>query len=260
MWDWTLFSLLLLFFFGEGAVLNIPGNSDAYNLQPTHWDSLDCFGAFQKLRRKREGRRERRERKCSLMSQNCLCHLTMLTFRLTAKTSVHYTFVLGLHSRGLSVSSTPPHYSAHPGSPASGSSSAPNLPRIKATVFLLSGQLFWSIKGLGQNASFLAPLSREMVWVRKTQASPCRDECPLPSELCEWCDTQVPFRTKAVSSIHLILGKMTQVSWVQTLLSVPPVVRNVGCQGSQFQELPLTRGSCSTQDYAFCLGAAPFHD
>lgn len=72
------------------------------------------------MRRKREGRRERRERRCSLMSQNCLCHLTMLTFRLTAKTSVHYTFVLGLHSRGLSVSSTPPHYSAHPGSPASG--------------------------------------------------------------------------------------------------------------------------------------------
>lgn len=190
------------------------------------------------------------------MPQNCLCHLTMLKSRIIAMTSVHYTFVLGLDSQELSVSSTPPHYTAHPSSPASGSSSAPNLPRIKATVFLLSGQLVWSVKGLGQNASFLAPLRREMVWVRKTQASPCRGECSLPPEHCGWCDTQIPFRTKAVSSIL----EMTPVSWVQNLLSVPPVARNVSCQGSQFQELSLTEGSCSTQDYAFCLGAAPFND
>lgn len=75
------------------------------------------------------------------MSQNCLCHLTTLKFRIIAKTGVQYTFVLGLDSQGLSVSSTPPHYSTCPGSPASGSSSASNLARIKVTVFLLFGCL-----------------------------------------------------------------------------------------------------------------------
>ena len=65
-----LFSFCCLF---VGHVLKYPRQFWSYNLQATHWGSLDWFGAFQRLFKKGEERRERRERKCSLINV-CVSH------------------------------------------------------------------------------------------------------------------------------------------------------------------------------------------
>lgn len=138
----------------------------------SHWTGLRLFKGIE-----RWGGMKGENRGNAGQYHKIVYHSTMIKPKFTAKTTIRYTFVLGLDSQGPFVSHGhqklvfyKAHHCFHPSLPSPGSPSAPNLPRIKATLsFCYLVSYSKPLRALDKMTTFWAPLSRATVWVRKTQ-------------------------------------------------------------------------------------------